>query len=77
MQLAEDLMIRPAQNEDYEQVCRLFRHLDEYHAAIAPHHYQPFEGPPRSRAHYTRLLADPDGYFFVAETNEGLVGLGE
>ena len=67
-------MIRVAQNKDYEDVCGLFRHLDEYHATIAPNHYQPFEGPPRSRVHYTRLITNPDGCFFVAETEDGLAG---
>ncbi len=68
------MKIRAAQEKHYQQVCALFRALDEYHVHLAPNLYQPVDGPPRTQAHYTRLITNPDGYFFVAETEDGLVG---
>ena len=74
MTQVEHITIRTAQKEHYQEVCALFRALDDYHVNLAPNLYQSFDGPPRSQAHYTRLITNPDAYFFVAEVRDGLVG---
>ena len=66
--------IRPARIEDYDQVCAMFRALDDYHVSISPDQYCHFEGPARSLDRYTHLLSRSESFFFVVEHGAQLLG---
>jgi len=67
-------MIRPAAHEDFEQICDLFRALDEFHVAILPDIFQGFDGPARPTQILERKITSDDAALFVAELGDKLVG---
>jgi ribosomal protein S18 acetylase RimI-like enzyme len=71
---ALDIRIRAASMRDYEELCSLFDELDAVHRATRPDLFQPFDGPPRSREHVARLLADRESTILVAGAAGGIAG---
>jgi GNAT superfamily N-acetyltransferase len=70
-----DIRIRMASMRDYDEMCALFDELDAFHRNARPDMFQEFEGPPRSREHVARLLADRESTILVAGSDDGLAGL--
>jgi GNAT superfamily N-acetyltransferase len=68
------LIIREAQKTDYEQVCQLFRKLDEYHYNLAPETFREIDGDARPSTYFRSYLDDPSKVFFVASRDGELLG---
>lgn len=69
------LRIRAATVRDHAAMCALFDELDQLHRDARPDHFQPFDGPARSRELVDALISDPASTILVAQTMEGLAGL--
>jgi ribosomal protein S18 acetylase RimI-like enzyme len=70
-----DIMVRPAGEADYEDLCNLFEELDELHRVAVPQVFRLSEGPARPKEHIYGVLSDDNTTLLVAEDNGGLVGL--
>ena len=70
-----DLLIREATPDDYEGLCAVFSCVDALHREALPRTFQRPEGPFRTRAYFTAIIADEDTGLFVAERGERIVGL--
>jgi ribosomal protein S18 acetylase RimI-like enzyme len=67
--------MREAVPTDYTGLCVLFDEVDALHRAHLPWIFQQPEGPARSEAHVTQLIADPLAGLFVAQVEDRLAGL--
>jgi len=66
--------VRKATDNDYVTVCELFDEIDALHRDNLPHVFQKPSGAAREQAYYSGLIADENVGFFVASTDEKLIG---
>jgi ribosomal protein S18 acetylase RimI-like enzyme len=69
-----DLTIRPANAQDYDDLCEIIAEVDEMHRQRCPQIFQRPPGPARERAYIEGLLADEDHGLFVAEVDGRVAG---
>jgi ribosomal protein S18 acetylase RimI-like enzyme len=69
-----DLTIRPANAQDYDDLCEIIAEVDEMHRQRCPQIFQRPPGPARERAYIQGLLADEDHGLFVAEVDGRVAG---
>jgi ribosomal protein S18 acetylase RimI-like enzyme len=68
--------IRPARDEDFDQLCDLYEELDEHHRRARPDLFRTPSGPRRERSFVRSLIAGPDSTILVAQAPSGrLLGL--
>ena len=70
-----DVNIRPAQADDYDDLCSLFDEVDALHRAGLPSVFQKPPGAVRDKEYLLGLLADQTVLLLVAEIDQKLVGL--
>ena len=70
-----DVIVREAQIEDYDELCRLFEEVDSLHRDNLPAIFQQSTGPVRDRDYVMGLIADANVALWVANAGEKLVGL--
>ncbi|MBZ0275797.1 MAG: GNAT family N-acetyltransferase [Anaerolineae bacterium] len=69
------MQVRQATLADAETVGRLICDVQRIHAAALPHFFKPADDPaPFIADSRNRLLAEPDGYVFIAEEDGEAVG---
>jgi ribosomal protein S18 acetylase RimI-like enzyme len=69
-----EVRVRKATNNDYNTLCELFDEIDALHRDNLPHVFQKPSGAAREQDYYFGLIADENVGFFVANTDENLVG---
>jgi diamine N-acetyltransferase len=70
-----DVKIRPAQSQDYDDLCCLFDEVDSLHRDSLPSIFQKPTDAVRDKDYLLGLMADKAVLLLVAEVNEKLVGL--
>lgn len=68
--------VRQATLRDYRALCALFEELDEFHRQARPDFFRRFDGPARTWAQVGQWLSGPGSTVLVAESEEGVIGLG-
>jgi ribosomal protein S18 acetylase RimI-like enzyme len=69
-----EISLRKATADDYNTLCKLFDEIDALHRDNLPHVFQKPGGAAREQDYYLGLIADENVGFFVANTDEKLVG---
>jgi ribosomal protein S18 acetylase RimI-like enzyme len=69
-----EIETRVATMEDYSEICRLYRQLDEYHADILPNVFQRFPDPPRPREVVARSIEQDRADYILAIADGRIVG---
>jgi len=68
------MKILEANETHYEDVCSLFKELDDHHASIAPKRVTEYEGVSRSREKYDFYIGGEDRVVFLVQEDECIVG---
>lgn len=71
------VIIRKANMEDYDDLCRIYSELDEFHREMLPELFVEPSQPGRTKEYLTGLLSQDDRNLLVAETGDGVMGLAE
>jgi len=74
MKTDEPIVIRRARSEDYQEVCDLFRELDELHVNLCPERFQKFEDPIRPVDLFEEKVVSSEKALFIASDGPRLVG---
>lgn len=69
-----EIETRIATMEDYSEICRLYRQLDEHHADILPDVFQRFPDPPRPREVVARFIEQDRADYILAIADGRIVG---
>lgn len=72
-----DVLLRKANMEDYEALCRIYAELDEFHREMFPELFVEPLQPGRTKEYVMCLLSQDDRNLLVAETGDGVMGLAE
>lgn len=75
--ILQNIVIRPATEDDYEAACVLYQMVDACHVRMYPTIFQGTEGPVRPREHFVAKLNSPETAVFVADRNGELCGLAD
>ena len=70
-----ELKLRIATLDDYDEICRLFKQLDDYHVKVLPEVFKTCEGPARPLAVVTVYITNPNADYILAEQDGAVVGL--
>lgn len=74
--MIDGLVIRPSTRADYEALCRLYRDMDRYHAALLPADFRVAWDTPREAEHFEPAWSTADAELLVAAAPDGeLVGI--
>jgi len=68
------MTIRTATPDDIEEIQRLYRQLDHYHAELLPDVFQPVDGDARAPDALAKFITDEDADYLVAERDGEIVG---
>ncbi len=68
------MRITQASEKDYEEVCELFRGLDQHHADIVPERFRSRSGNARSLERYLSYISGDDRVLFLARSEALCVG---
>ena len=68
------MVIRRATREDYQEVCGLFKELDDLHVELFPERFQRFEGPVRPLDVFEEKVVSSEKALFIAADGPRLVG---
>lgn len=68
------ITIATASTKDYDDVCELFRGLDQHHADIAPERFSSSAVKTRSLEQYRSYMAGDDRVLFLAKIEASCVG---
>ena len=69
-----EVRVRKATNNDYNTLCELFEEVDALHRDHLPHIFQKPRGTAWEQDYYLGLITNENVGFFVANTDEKLVG---
>jgi len=69
-----EISIRIATMNDYEEICRLYRQLDEIQADLLPEVFQRFSGSPRPREVVAHFIEQDTADYIVAVVDARIVG---
>jgi len=69
-----EIEIRIATMDDYSEICRLYRQLDEHHADILPDVFQRFPDPPRPREVVARFIERGNADYILTIADGRVVG---
>jgi ribosomal protein S18 acetylase RimI-like enzyme len=69
------ITIRPATEDDYEALCRLYAEVDALHSRALPGVFRAAEGPPRPRELVRETISSEESALFVAVAESGIVGM--
>jgi ribosomal protein S18 acetylase RimI-like enzyme len=67
--------IRPATEDDYEALCRLYAEVDALHSRVLPNVFRDPQGPPRPRELVRETISSEESALFVAVAESDVVGL--
>jgi ribosomal protein S18 acetylase RimI-like enzyme len=70
----DEIIIRLAVMDDYDDLCRLFVQLDEHHVELRPDLFHSFPAPPREREWVQELIESREADCIVAEVAGRIVG---
>ena len=70
-----DVSIRRAAQRDFEGLCALYAEVDALHRDAVPGVFRVPDGPPRTRAFISGIIADENAALLVAESKGRVVGL--
>ncbi|MEH0155268.1 GNAT family N-acetyltransferase [Limibacter armeniacum] len=62
------IVVRKANSNDYEAICRLLQQLDELHIELYPEIFQRIAGPPREYDQVLKWIENPDSEIIIVET---------
>lgn len=69
------ILVRPAREQDYDELSAVFAEVDALHADALPELYRHVSGPVRSREYIAEILARDDAALFVAEWDGSTAGV--
>lgn len=70
-----DFFIREAIEQDYEELSAIFAEIDDMHSKALSNIFTTPKEPARSKELISDIIADGNSALFVAESNEGIIGL--
>ena len=59
--------IRTAIEQDFDQLCELFKELDSFHVQAKPEFFRPVVGPAREHGFISNLITGPESTILVAD----------
>lgn len=72
-----DILIREARAEDYEDLCAIYKQLDDLHGTHHPELFQSPDGDIRAKEYIADAISDTCRALFVAVTDSKVVGFAE
>src|SRR5688572_13057330 len=69
------ITIRPATEDDYEALCKLYAEVDRLHSRALPDVFRDAEGPPRPRELIRETISSEESALFVAVAESRIVGM--
>ena len=72
-----EVIVRPAAIEDYEELCEIYKELDELHRLKHPEIFVEPEGTARTKEYIEAVINEDNSVLFVAEEGSKVIGFAE
>ena len=72
-----EVIVRPAVIEDYDELCEIYKELDELHRLKHPEIFVESEGTARSKEYIEAVINEDNSALFVAEAGSKVIGFAE